>query len=324
MYLQELNGHENIVRLLNVVKADNDRDIYLVFDFMETDLHAVVRANILEDIHKKYVLYQLLKALKYMHSADLVHRDIKPSNLLINSDCHVKLCDFGLCRSLAEITGPNPVLTDYVATRWYRAPEILLGSTRYTKAVDTWAVGCILAEMLMGRPAFPGTSTMNQLDRILELTGAPSAEDIESIKSPFAATMLESIPAAASKPIEEMFPKASPEAIDFMRQCLWFNPSKRFTIEQALKHPYVVQFHNEAEEPVAVAPMKIVVDDNTKYTAADYRERLYKEIIQKKKEVRQKGSAVASVQAVTSDPVTAAPVAVAAEVQAEQAVPQVT
>lgn len=129
----------------------------------ETDLHAVIRANILEEIHKKYIIYQLVKALKFMHSADLLHRDIKPSNLLLNSDCHVKLCDFGLCRNIAETAGPQPHLTDYVATRWYRAPEILLGSPRYTKGVDIWAVGCILGEMLSGRPTFPGTSTMNQV-----------------------------------------------------------------------------------------------------------------------------------------------------------------
>jgi mitogen-activated protein kinase 15 len=102
----------------------------------------VIRANILEEIHKKYIIYQLLKALKYMHSGDLLHRDIKPSNLLLNSDCHVKVCDFGLCRSVAECqTSAQPALTDYVATRWYRAPEILLGSPVYTKGVDMWAVG---------------------------------------------------------------------------------------------------------------------------------------------------------------------------------------
>ncbi|KUF92349.1 Phosphatidylinositol synthase (PIS) [Phytophthora nicotianae] len=253
MYLQELNGHSNIIRLLNVVKADNDRDIYLVFDFME-----------------------------------LLHRDIKPSNLLLNSDCHTKLCDFGLCRSVAEISGPNPVLTDYVATRWYRAPEILLGSTKYAKSVDMWAVGCIVAEMATGRPAFPGTSTMNQLERILDVTGPPSQEDIESIKSPFANTMLESLPAPKKKPLEELFPKASPEALDLIKQCFWFDPSKRISVIDALKHPYVAQFHNEKDEPSAPAPLQIVVDDNTKYSAADYRDRLYREIIKKKKEVRRK------------------------------------
>ena len=95
-----MNGHENIIRLQNVIRAENDRDIYLVFDFMDTDLHAVIRANILEDIHKQYIIYQCLKSLKYMHSANLLHRDLKPSNLLLNSECHMKVADFGLARSL--------------------------------------------------------------------------------------------------------------------------------------------------------------------------------------------------------------------------------
>jgi len=121
MFLQEVNNHENIIRLLNVLKAENDKDIYLIFEYMETDLHAVIRANILEEIHKQYVMYQLFKALKYMHSAELLHRDIKPSNILLNSECQVKIADFGLARSLAQMPdtqSANPILTDYVATRW--------------------------------------------------------------------------------------------------------------------------------------------------------------------------------------------------------------
>ena len=146
MFLQELSGHENIIRLLNVIRAKNNRDIYLVFDAMEIDLHAVIRANILEEIHKQYIIYQILKCLKYLHSADILHRDLKPANILLNSECHVKVADFGLARSLSsEHNESAPVMTDYVATRWYRAPEILLGSTKYTKGVDMWSLGCILA-----------------------------------------------------------------------------------------------------------------------------------------------------------------------------------
>jgi len=102
----------------------------------ETDLHAVIRAHILEDIHKQYIIYQLCKALKYMHSGNVLHRDMKPSNLLLNSECFLKVADFGLARSVAALENElvdNPVLTDYVATRWYRAPEILLGSTKYAR-----------------------------------------------------------------------------------------------------------------------------------------------------------------------------------------------
>ncbi|KAG5181216.1 mitogen-activated protein kinase [Tribonema minus] len=297
MYLQALSGHDNIIRLQHVIKAENGRDIYLTFDHMETDLHAVIRANILEEIHKKYIIYQLVKALKFMHSAQLLHRDIKPSNLLLNSDCHIKLCDFGLCRSVAEAAGPQPHLTDYVATRWYRAPEILLGSPRYTKGVDMWAVGCILGEMLNGRPIFPGTSTMNQVEKILELTGRPCPEDVSAVRSPYAATMLESIPPTHQAPISESFPNASVQALDLISQCLHFNPDKRTSSADALKHPYVSEFHNPAEEPdYPHGPIKIViesgaVDDNTKLSAADYRDMLYRDINARRKESRRREQA---------------------------------
>lgn len=288
MFLQELNGHENIIRLLNVLKADNDKDIYLICDYMESDLHAVIRANILEDIHKQYIIYQLLKALKYMHSGQLLHRDIKPSNILLNSDCQVRICDFGLARSVVQTpdTKSSPVLTDYVATRWYRPPEILVGSTSYTFGVDLWSVGCILGELLSGKPIFPGTSTMNQLDRILQVTGYPNTEDIASMKSPFAATMLESLPKTRPKQLSEMFPTATPEALDLLRQCFQFNPAKRITAKDALRHAYVVQFHNPDDECDCDRTIRIPIDDNTKLKVQDYRDQIYNEVLRKKKEQR--------------------------------------
>mmetsp|Transcript_49817 Transcript_49817/g.91218 ORF Transcript_49817/g.91218 Transcript_49817/m.91218 type:complete len:509 (-) Transcript_49817:79-1605(-) len=288
MFLQELNGHENIIRLLNVLKADNDKDIYLICDYMESDLHAVIRANILEDIHKQYIIYQLLKALKYMHSGQLLHRDIKPSNILLNSDCQVRICDFGLARSVIQApdTKSSPVLTDYVATRWYRPPEILVGSTSYTMGVDLWSVGCILGELLSGKPIFPGTSTMNQLDRILQVTGYPTPEDIASMKSPFAATMLESLPKTRAKQLSEMFPRATAEALDLLRCCFQFNPGKRITAKEALRHPYVVQFHNPDDEFDCDRTIRIPIDDNTKLRVQDYRDQIYNEVLRKKKEQR--------------------------------------
>ena len=155
-----------------MVRAENDRDIYLVFDFMDTDLHAVIRANILEDIHKQYIIYQVLKCLKYMHSANLLHRDLKPSNLLLNSECHVKVADFGLARSLDKKVDQQPLLTDYVATRWYRAPEILLGSNKYTKGVDMWSLGCILAELWTGSLLFSTHSDLEHLALMERSLGA--------------------------------------------------------------------------------------------------------------------------------------------------------
>ncbi|KAJ7570271.1 hypothetical protein O6H91_01G112700 [Diphasiastrum complanatum] len=305
MFLQEVNDHENIIKLLNVLKAENDRDLYLVFEYMEADLHAVIRANILQDVHKQFIMYQLFKALKYLHSAGLLHRDIKPSNLLLDSDCQVKLADFGLARSVAQLkddNGQGPILTDYVATRWYRAPEILLGSTNfacgehelkfdtnsYTFGVDLWSSGCILAELLNGKPVFPGTSTMNQIERVLELVGKPDKEDISALDSPFAATMIENMTIAAPRSFRKVFPSASPEVEDLLRKLLHFNPHKRLTAEQALQHPYMAQFGNPMDEPCCTRTIRVPMDDNTKFTIQDYRERLYAEIVQRKKEIRRK------------------------------------
>merc|ERR1711991_406168 len=286
MFLQQLAGHENIVELLNVLKADNDKDIYLVFEFMETDLHAVIRANILEDIHKQYIMYQLFKAIKWMHSANVLHRDIKPSNLLLNSDCLMKLADFGLARSISDTTDDTAVLTDYVATRWYRAPEILLGSTKYTKAVDMWSLGCIMGELLSGKPIYPGTSTMNQLDRIIEVSGRPSPEDIAAIDAPYAQTMLESLGDVKVRKLEDIFPNASADAIDLMQKLLDFSPVARYNIDQTLEHPFVGQFHNADDEPTCDHTIEIKMDDNHKYKIAEYRQQLYDDIIAKKKQNR--------------------------------------
>jgi len=154
IYLKAMRNHENIVHLHEVYCAENGRDLYLTFDYMPSDLHVVIRSNILLEVHMQYITYQILKALKYIHSAGLIHRDMKPSNILIDSSCHVKLCDFGLSRSKEESEGKH--LTDYVATRWYRPPEVLLCSTHYTDAIDIWAVACILGEMLRLQPLLPG------------------------------------------------------------------------------------------------------------------------------------------------------------------------
>jgi len=289
MFLQELNGHENIIRLRNIIKAENNKDLYLVFDFMETDLHHVIRAGILEEVHKQYVIYQLLKGLKYMHSADLIHRDLKPSNILINSDCHIKIGDFGLARSLTS-TGDdtNIKLTDYVATRWYRAPEILLGSTKYSKSVDMWSVGCILGELIVGKALFQGTSTLNQIEKVLELIGKPKPDDIESIESPHAATILSSISVTKKRSFQNFFPNASETALDLLRRLLVFNPNNRLTIEEALRHKYVEQFSSPEEEIVCENVIEIPMDDNVKFTVKEYRDAIYADISKKKKEQRKR------------------------------------
>ena len=124
-------------------------------------MHRVIRTQDLSDDHCQYFIYQTLRALKAMHSANVLHRDLKPSNLLLNANCDLKVCDFGLARSAASTDDNSGFMTEYVATRWYRAPEIMLTFKEYTKAIDVWSVGCILAEMLSGKPLFPGKDCMN-------------------------------------------------------------------------------------------------------------------------------------------------------------------
>jgi len=292
------------------MKADNDRDIYLVFEFMESDLHAVIRANILEDIHKRFIIYQLLKAFKYMHSANVIHRDMKPSNLLLNSECLLKVADFGLARLMdapKEDGSKTQVLTDYVATRWYRAPEILLGSNNYSKAVDMWSIGCILGELMGSKPMFPGSSTINQIDRIMSILGRPTVEDLDAIQSDFAGQMLENIPVhSTSNGIDEMYCGADTEAMDLLRKLLTFNPDKRLTVEQALEHPYVGQFHNPAEEIICEKTIVIPINDNKKMSVATYREELYTSIIKVNVETK-KEKVVKKVRAAKEKKTTAQP-----------------
>lgn len=299
MYLQALHGQPNIVQLRSIIRAENDRDIYIVTDFMESDLHAAIKANILQEVHKQYIVYQLLRALKYMHSGELIHRDIKPSNILLNSDCTIKVCDFGLARSVAvnssrgsywhmdESQSIMPVMTDYVATRWYRAPEILFGSSKYTKGVDVWAVGCLLGEMILGGPVFPGTSTIDQLERILEITGRPNSSDIASMNSKYVGKFMESVkPPSRSRAVNwyELFPGASDEAIDFLQQCFKFNPSKRPQVSVLLAHAYLKEFRDPPSETDCPFPISIPLDDNVKLSVDDYRTSIYQEILRKKKE----------------------------------------
>ncbi|XP_076462548.1 extracellular signal-regulated kinase 2-like isoform X2 [Babylonia areolata] len=292
MFLQEFGDHPNVIKLHNVIKAENDKDIYLVFEFMETDLHNVIkRGNILKDVHKRYVMYQLLKATKYLHSGNVIHRDLKPSNILLDSECIVKLCDFGLARSLTQIgidEAGDPNLTEYVATRWYRAPEILLASHRYTKGVDMWSLGCILGEMLMGKPLFPGSSTLNQIERIMASIPTPSRGDIDSLRSQYGASVLEKAAGKPKKSLEDMLSEAPVEGVDLMRRLLQFNPDKRITAEEALRHPFVSRFHNAAEEVSLNFDVVPPLSDDVQLTVDQYRSKLYEMIMQKKAERRRR------------------------------------
>ncbi len=150
-------------------------------------------------------------------------------------------------------------------------------------------MGAILGEMINGRPVFPGVSTMNQLERIVEVLNMPSKPDIDAIGSPYALTMLETLPTMNYKLITEIFPTASSEAVDLIRSCFYFNPLRRPSAEALLAHVFVSEFHNEEEEPVYPhGPLTLPIDDNTKLTAAQYRDRLYEEITNRRRETRKK------------------------------------
>lgn len=137
-------------------------------------MHNVVSEKILQEVHMRFIIYQVAKALKYLHSGGVIHRDIKPSNVLINSDCSVKICDFGLVRSLTTDSNESCLLTEGVATRWYRSPEVLTGSRSYSTPADIWSFGCIIYEMITQKPLFAGSSTLDQLEKICTFTGYPS------------------------------------------------------------------------------------------------------------------------------------------------------
>eukprot|EP00878_Enallax_costatus_P025960 GHUV01027824.1.p1 GENE.GHUV01027824.1~~GHUV01027824.1.p1 ORF type:complete len:322 (+),score=71.18 GHUV01027824.1:492-1457(+) len=164
--------HENIIALRDLVPpADpsNYKDVYLVYELMDTDLHQIIRSpQQLSPDHISYFIYQVLRGLKYIHSSNILHRDLKPSNLLVNANCDLKICDFGLAR--AGSIDEHVAMTEYVVTRWYRAPELLLSCNDYTAAIDVWSVACIMAELLGRKPLFPGKDYVQQLDLITKVS----------------------------------------------------------------------------------------------------------------------------------------------------------
>ncbi|POW21435.1 hypothetical protein PSHT_02450 [Puccinia striiformis] len=262
-------SHENIIAILDIVKPpslDEFTEVYLIQELMETDMHRVIRTQDLSDDHCQYFIYQTLRGLKALHSAaypliglasfSVLHRDLKPRTYYSTRT----ICDFGLARSAfmgeQEATG---FMTEYVATRWYRAPEIMLTFKEYTKAIDVWSVGCILAEMLNGKPLFPGRDYHHQLTLILDilvsetkgylvLKGSYGSELI-AISSHRSRDYIRALPFKKKKPFGQLYPNASALAVDLLEKCLTFNPKKRITCEEALRHPYLASYHDPDDEP---------------------------------------------------------------------------
>ncbi|XP_060020543.1 mitogen-activated protein kinase 11 isoform X2 [Lagenorhynchus albirostris] len=217
--------HENVIGLLDVftpaTSLEDFSEVYLVTTLMGADLNNIVKCQALSDEHVQFLVYQLLRGLKYIHSAGIIHRDLKPSNLAVNEDCELRILDFGLARQADE------EMTGYVATRWYRAPEIMLNWMHYNQTVDIWSVGCIMAELLQGKALFPGNDYIDQLKRIMEVVGTPSPEVLAKISSEHARTYIQSLPHMPQKDLRSIFHGANPLAVDLLGRMLVLDSDQR-------------------------------------------------------------------------------------------------
>ncbi|XVF64988.1 hypothetical protein PTKIN_Ptkin09bG0210800 [Pterospermum kingtungense] len=243
----------------------------------------VIKAN--DDLtpeHYQFFLYQLLRGLKYIHTANVFHRDLKPKNILANADCKLKICDFGLARVAFNDTPTAIFWTDYVATRWYRAPE-LCGSffSKYTPAIDIWSIGCIFAELLTGKPLFPGKNVVHQLDLMTDLLGTPSAEAIARVRNEKARRYLSSMRKKKPIPLSQKFPNADPLALRLLERMLAFEPKDRPTAEEALADPYFKGLAKVEREPSAQPVTKMEFEfERRRITKEDVRELIYREILE--------------------------------------------
>ncbi|KAJ8567944.1 hypothetical protein K7X08_020666 [Anisodus acutangulus] len=284
--LLRLLRHPDIVEIKHIMLPPSRRefkDIYVVFELMESDLHQVIKAN--DDLtreHYQFFLYQLLRALKYIHTANVYHRDLKPKNILANANCKLKICDFGLARVAFSDTPTTIFWTDYVATRWYRAPE-LCGSfySKYTPAIDIWSIGCIFAEVLTGKPLFPGKNVVHQLDLMTDLLGTPSMDTISRVRNDKARRYLTSMRKKQPVSFAQKFPNADPLALKLLERLLAFDPKDRPTAEEALADPYFKDLAKSEREPSCKAISKMEFEfERRRVTKEDLRELIFREILE--------------------------------------------
>ncbi|KAI3886152.1 hypothetical protein MKW92_051758 [Papaver armeniacum] len=252
--------HQNVVAIKDIIrppKRETFNDVYVVYELMETDLyHLIHSSHPLTDDHCQYFLYQLLRGLKYVHSAHVLHRDLKPSNLLLNASCELKIGDFGLARTTSE----TDMMTEYVVPRWYRAPELLLNCSEYTAAIDIWSAGCILGEIMTREPLFPGKDYVHQLRLITELLGSPEVSSLGFLRSDNARRYVKQFPQYPRQQFSSRFPNKPAAAIDLLEKMLVFDPNKRITAEEALCHPYLAPLHAVNDEPICPSPFSFNFD----------------------------------------------------------------
>uniref|UniRef100_A0A4W4GYH9 Mitogen-activated protein kinase n=2 Tax=Electrophorus electricus TaxID=8005 RepID=A0A4W4GYH9_ELEEL len=251
--------HDNIIAIKDILQPavphSAFKSVYVVLDLMESDLHQIIHSRQpLTPEHTRYFLYQLLRGLKYIHSANVIHRDLKPSNLLVNENCELKIGDFGMARGLsaAHADESRSFMTEYVATRWYRAPELMLSLHHYSLAIDIWSVGCIFAEMLGRKQLFPGKHYVHQLQLILSVLGTPPETIVRAIGAERVRSFVQSLPSKAPVPLSRLYPHAEPAALDLLGAMLRFDPRERISVCEALEHPYLAKYHDSDDEPVCV------------------------------------------------------------------------
>ncbi|XP_055026431.1 cyclin-dependent kinase-like 1 [Misgurnus anguillicaudatus] len=236
--------HPNLVNLIEVFRRK--RKLHLVFEYCDhTVLNELDRypRGVPEHMVKS-IIWQTLQAVNFCHKQNCIHRDVKPENILITKHQVIKLCDFGFARIL---TGPCDYYTDYVATRWYRAPELLVGDTQYGPPVDVWAVGCVFAELLSGAPLWPGQSDVDQLYQIRKTLGEliPRHQQVFSTNQFFSGVCVPE--PQEMEPLEEKYPNISYQALNLMKGCLQMDPAERLTCEQLLEQPYFDSLREESE-----------------------------------------------------------------------------
>ncbi|KAL8136400.1 hypothetical protein V2J09_002401 [Rumex salicifolius] len=271
-------NHENVIALKDVIRPpqrQNFNEVYIVYELMDTDLHQIIRSNQpLADDHCRFFLYQLLRGLKYIHSANVLHRDLKPSNLFMNANCDLKIGDFGLARTTSE----TDLMTEYVVTRWYRPPELLLNCSKYTAAIDIWSVGCIMGEILTRVPVFPGSNHRHQLRLITELIGSPDESSLGFLQSDYVRSLISQLPQYPRQPFSVKFPNASPLAVDLLEKMLVFDPNRRITVNEALGHPYLAPLHNVNDEPSCLRPFRFDFE-RTSLTEENIKELIWRESV---------------------------------------------
>ncbi|KAL9243893.1 hypothetical protein vseg_017730 [Gypsophila vaccaria] len=270
--------HDNVVKIRDIIRPperEKFNDVYIVYELMDTDLHQIIKSNQeLTDDHCQYFLYQILRGLKYVHSANVLHRDLKPSNLLLNANCDLKICDFGLART----TNEADFMTEYVVTRWYRAPELLLNCSEYTAAIDIWSVGCIMMEILKREPLFPGKDYLQQLLLINQMLGSPEDLDLGFLRNDNAKKYVKQLPHVPKQPFSEKFPDVTSMALDLAEKMLVFDPSKRITVDDALSHPYLSSLHEINEEPTCPKPFQFDFEQSS-LDEEDIKELIWKETL---------------------------------------------